>query len=73
MGSTLVVALVSIGIYAMTHHGHTTSPSAHFVRRHLRQGRPVRPHMRGVGKPSLVFVTLMSAMIIAAFTIRVAV
>ena len=73
MGSTLVVALVSTGIYAMTHHGRTTSPSAHFVRRHLRQGRLVRSYVRGVGKPSLVFVTLMSAMIIAALMIRVAV
>lgn len=72
MGTVLTIAVVAIGIYAMTHHGHTTSPRAHYVRRHLREGKPVRSYIRGVGKPSLVFLTLITAMIISALMVRIA-
>ena len=72
MGRALLVALAGVGIYAMTRHGRATSPRAHYVRRHLREGKPVRAHMRGVGKPSLLFLTLISALIVAALVIRAA-
>jgi hypothetical protein len=72
VGTALAIALAAIGVYAMTHHGSATSPRAHYVRRHLREGKPVRAHIRGVGKPSLVFLTLMAAMIIAAMMVRAA-
>ena len=47
-------------------------PEAHFVRYHTRDGRkvPVRPYIRGRGKPSLVFVTLLLALMIAALSLR---
>jgi hypothetical protein len=70
VGTAFVVALAGIGVYAMTRHGRTTSPRAHYVRRHLRQGKPVRAHMRGVGKPSLVFLTVIVSMIIATVVVR---
>ena len=62
----LLAALVGVGLYALTPRGRATSPRAHYVRRHMREGSPVRAHMRGVGKPSLLFLTLMAALLITA-------
>jgi hypothetical protein len=69
-GTVLIVALVVVGLYAMTSHGRASGPQAHFVRSHMRDGKRVKAHMRGVGKPSLVLSTVLVALLIAAVALR---
>jgi hypothetical protein len=45
-------------------------PEAHFVRGHYRDGKWRPGVIRGRGKPSLVFVTVLLALAIAAMSFR---
>jgi hypothetical protein len=49
-------------------------PEAHFVRGYRKEdGTYVHAYIRGLGKPSLVFVTVLIALMIAAMSLRVGV
>jgi hypothetical protein len=64
--TVLVVALVGVGVYALTKRGHETKPRAFYVRKKDCVHTPAHSHMRGVGKPSLVFLTLLIALLVTA-------
>ena len=67
------MALFLVGLYAFSSpRARITKPIAHFVRAHMREGNPVKPHMRGVGKPSLVFTTVLFALWITSMVIAAA-
>jgi hypothetical protein len=70
--TVLVIALVGVGVYALTKRGHETKPRAYYVRRKNCVHDPAHSHMNGVGKPSLVFLTLVIALLVTAAVFAVA-
>jgi hypothetical protein len=70
--TALVIALAGVGVYALTKRGHETKPRAFYVRKKNCVHTPAHSHMKGVGKPSLVFLTLLIALLAAAVVFAVA-
>ena len=70
MGELLVSGLLLVAVYAVT--GKKVQEIAKYIKDYDRSTGHVRAHIRGIGKPSLVFRTAILALLGAAVVVRAA-